>query len=160
MFLLGASRNIRAKPLADVVDVMIEVIRIIVKRENLVADSHSLRFLPCTGASEHAGCHDALIATARAVRGCFDQLDLDARGVVTSISLYSMVRKGTSGANSHMPDLDMIFTLATLQAGPGPTLGSCTPAAGEPRPSHCPPSNTMRATDLIIVEHKAGAHES
>jgi hypothetical protein len=115
MFLLGASKNIGANPLADAVDVVIEVIRIIMKREHIVAHPHSLRFPPCTGASKRAGCHDALIAAVHAVRGCFDQLELDARSAVTSLSSYIMVRKGTSGACSHTPDLDIAFAQAAAR---------------------------------------------
>ena len=153
MFLLGASKNIGAKPLADAVTVVIEVIRVIMKREDLVTDPHSLRFPPCAGASERAGCHNALIAASHAVRGCFDQLDLDARSAVTSLSRYMMVRKGTSGACSHMPELDMIFTQAALQAGPDPTLRRRRHAlaGGETRFAQSRTSTNLRDTNVIAA---------
>ncbi len=104
MFLLGASKNIGAKPLADAAEAVIEVIRAIMKREHLIADPHSLRFPPCVGASERAGCREALVAAARAVYDCFDKLNLDARRAVASLSNYVM-RKSASGACSSTLDL-------------------------------------------------------
>ncbi len=143
MFLLGASKNIGAKPLADAVAVVIEVIRIIMKREHLVADPHTLRFSPCTGlgASERAGCHEALVAAARAVRGCFDQLDLDARRASTSLSRYSMASKGSLCSN--LPD---------FQGGPDPTLRSGhVPTASDMCSALSRPSTHERNPKLIAL---------
>jgi hypothetical protein len=116
MFLLGAAKNLGAKPLSDSVDSVLDVIRTIIGRECLVPDSTGI-----APSNPRASCHGALVAAGRAVRGCFDQLDLDARRAVASLSRELMASKGADGGvgdSSHMPELDMIFMQAALQAGP------------------------------------------
>jgi hypothetical protein len=134
MFLLGAAKNFGAKALASAVETLLDMIRTVTGRECLVPD-HSLSFAPSVDAAQRASWQCALVTAARAVRGCFDQLDLDARRAVASLSRHQILRK-TSNACSHTPDLDMVFTQAALQAGPDPTLqhAFCTPAESNAQP--------------------------
>jgi hypothetical protein len=119
MFLLGAAKNLGAKPLSNSVDTMLDVIRTITGCKCLVSESISI--MP---SNPRTSCLGALVAAGRAVRGCFDQLDLDARRAVASLSRHLTACKGVDdgvGGSLHLPDLDMIFTQAALQAGPGAT---------------------------------------
>ncbi len=138
MFLLGAAKNLGAKPLTDSVDSLLDVIRAITGRECLVPESDSISL-----SKTHTCSHGALVAAGRAVRGCFDQLDLDARRAVASLSRHLASGKGefrTCGS-LHMPDLDMIFTQAALQAAPGATRRHSLRAATlSRRPIHRRPS--------------------
>jgi hypothetical protein len=121
MFLLGAAKNFGAKALAGAVETLLDMIRTITGRECLVHDD-PFSFPTSTDASQRATWHCALATAARTVRGCFDQLDRDARHATASLSYHLMARRGARDACSHTPDLDMVFTHATLQAGAEPTL--------------------------------------
>jgi hypothetical protein len=88
MFILGASKNIGARPLADAVETVLDVIRTIVNCECLSDEPNTLCFPPCTDAAERANWQCALVTAGRAVRGCFDQLDIDARQTTASISRH------------------------------------------------------------------------
>jgi hypothetical protein len=137
MYLLGAAKNFGAKALASSVETLLDVIRTVTGRECLVPD-HSLSLPPSTDASHRASWHCALVTAARVVRGCFDQLDLDARRAAASLSRHLMARKGAHDACSHTPDLDMVFTHATLQAGSDTMLRHVrhTPAASGAHNAH------------------------
>jgi hypothetical protein len=114
MFLLGAAKNLGARPLSDSVDSVLDVIRTITGHECLVPDSLSI-----PPRNPPASCHGALVAAGRAVRGCFDQLDCDARRTVASLSCHLMACKGADdgiGGSLHIPGLGVIFTQAALQA--------------------------------------------
>jgi hypothetical protein len=136
MFLLGAAKNFGAKALAGAVETMLDMIRTITGRECLVPD-HSLSFSPSADAAQRASWHCALVTAARAVRGCFDQLDLDARRATVILSRHLLARKRARDACSHTPDLDMVFTQAALQTGPDPALRHVcrTPAASDAHPA-------------------------
>jgi hypothetical protein len=141
MFILGASKNIGAKPLAGAVDTALDVIRAIVKRECLSDVPQTLCFPPCTDASERASWHCALVTAGRAVRGCFDQLDNDARRAISSLSRYLMARKGAGGSSSDMPDIHIVFAQAALLASRDPTLHRSRNApATSTHPAHRRPS--------------------
>jgi hypothetical protein len=136
MFLLGAAKNFGAKALAGAVEIMLNMIRTITGRECLVPDQ-SLSFPPSADAAQRASWHCALVTAARAVRGCYDQLDLDARRATAILSRHLLARKRARDACSHTPDLDMVFTQAALQAGPDPALRHVcrTPAASDAHPA-------------------------
>jgi hypothetical protein len=137
MFILGASKNIGAKPLAGAVDTVLDFIRVIAKRECLSDNPHTLCFAPCADASERASWQCALVTAGRAVRRCFDQLDVDVRHAIASLSHYLMVRKEAGGARSAFPELDMAYSQAARQAGLDPTLRRARSApAANMHPAH------------------------
>ena len=166
MFILGASKNMRAKPLAGAVDTLLDLIRVIVKRECLSDNPHTFCFPPCTDASERASWQCALVTAGRAVRRCFDQLERDARRAILCLSRHLSARKGADGARSEMPDM-AISQAAARQAGLDPPLrrAKVAPAASM-HPAHRRPSEpaltpasaplALRRPSLPAARMKAG----
>ena len=147
MFILGASKNIGAKPLAGAVDTVLDVIRAIVKRECLSDNPHTLRFPPCTDASERASWQCALVTAARAVRGCFDQLDLDARRAIACHSRYLVACKGRTHPDVQSIDAVLPVLQVALQAGRDATFRRARHApAINTHPAHRRPSEPALMT--------------
>jgi HPt (histidine-containing phosphotransfer) domain-containing protein len=148
MFIVGASKNIGAKPLTGAVDTVLDVVRAIVKRECLSDNPHTLRFPPCTDASERASWQCALVTAARAVRGCFDQLDLDARRAIVRILHYLMAYKDTGRASPDVQGTDAAVAQAALHAGREATFRRARhePAIGKMHPAHRRPSEPALMT--------------
>ena len=108
---------------------MLNAIRTISQRECLVTDLHSLRAPPCANASDFAARHGALIAASRAVRASFAQLDLDARRAAADLACHRGGKEQDTschheaGACHYIPDIDLVFTQAKLQAAVVPSSG-------------------------------------
>jgi hypothetical protein len=109
---------------------MLNAIRTILQRECLVGDLHSLRTPPCANASECAARHGALVAASRVVRACFAQLDLDVRRAAADLAFHRGGKEQNTschyeadGVSHYIPDIDLVFTQAKLQAAVVPSPG-------------------------------------
>ncbi len=119
MFLLGTAKNLGAQKLVEAVEALLDLI---VQRDCLIVDSASFSLLSC---SNHA---DALINSTWTIRGCFDQVDRDARSAVADLArceleaaagYYGNGRKFDDSSSAlDIPELDMIFTHALFQSRP------------------------------------------
>jgi hypothetical protein len=149
MFIVGASKNIGAKPLEVALDTVLDVIRAIVKRECLSDDPHTLRFPPCNDASERASWQCALVTAARTVRGCFDQLDLDARRAIANLKRHL---KGAGGARPDAQGIDATVAQAALHAGREAPFHSARykPAISKLHPAHRRPSEPALMTAMAF----------
>ncbi len=118
MFLLGAAKNLGAQSLVEAVEALLCLVRDIGKLDSfvdvaLIFDAHSC--------SNHV---DALAASICTIRGCFDQVDRDARRAVADLARCNVkpeagyVGKAGFDNNSSLPELDMVFTQALFQSRP------------------------------------------
>ena len=147
-FLFGAAKNLGASALAEAVESLLDVIRSILQRECLVTDLESLRAPPSYNAAEYAASHSAMVAACRAVRACFDQLDLDARRATAELARHKTkgqerpvsrrCESSYGSASRYLPDMDLVFTQAELQASSKPAQGL-----------HLQPHNQKHSRDFV-----------
>lgn len=95
-FLFGAAKNLGAAALVDAIENMLDLIRMISQHDCLVSDTHNLRARNGSRGAECAAHHGAMVAASRAVRACFDQLDLDARRATAELTRHRMCTRHQS----------------------------------------------------------------
>uniref|UniRef100_A0A7S0M4R5 Uncharacterized protein n=1 Tax=Cryptomonas curvata TaxID=233186 RepID=A0A7S0M4R5_9CRYP len=119
MFLLGTAKNLGAQSLIEAVEALLCLIRAIGKLDSLIDVALSF--------DAHCCCNhvDALVASICTIRGCFDQVDHDARRAVADLARCNVKaaagyveKNGGFDSSSSLPELDMIFTQALFQSRP------------------------------------------
>jgi hypothetical protein len=120
MYLLGTAQNLCAQRLVKAVEVLLDIIRGIVKRDCLIAEDSAFNAFSC---SDHV---TALFKSTTAISDSFDQVDRDARRAVADLAKCNMrapanyceLGRFYSSRSLHIPELDMIFTHALFQSRP------------------------------------------